>query len=96
MPPEGWRERHDARDLKIAVAELAYAEAEILRAEERLRVAAPTTDDWETIYEWAKTGYPDTAGPLELLAILGVARRVRDKRVAEYEAILIRWHDEDR
>lgn len=88
-PPEGWRERDDAGDLARAVTRLAYAEAEVWRAVDRLRADAPLDDHWEALYDWEDNAY-------KLLAALGAARETRDHCARDVEVILTRWHDEDR
>lgn len=97
-PPEGWRDRQDAHEFAVLVAELAYAEAEVLRAQERLRVAAPPDDDWRTLYAWAETAdrWAESGDPFTLLASLGAAQEVRVAKVRAVQDKIIQWHDEDR
>jgi hypothetical protein len=88
-PPDGWRDRDDAGRFKRAVSELAFYEAQVLRARERLKVDAPTDSDWEVLLDWEAAAY-------EHLAVIASVEELRDMAAREVEAILIRWHDEDR
>ena len=80
-PPPEWQAREDAFELRRAIAELAYAEAEVLRAEERLKINAPHDGHWDVIYSWAER-YDD--GPIELLGNLHAARDARDEAANAY------------
>lgn len=88
VPPPGWRDRDEAGRYRRAITRMAYGEAAIARAQERLKVAAPQDDDWETLFEWEDEAY-------ELLAVLGAATRERDRAGEEVLAILRRWYEQD-
>jgi hypothetical protein len=88
-PPKEWEDRPDAGEYRDAVARLAHAEADVLRAEEHLRVNAPKSDHWEALYDWS-----DAA--VELMTALQTARESRDEMERRHNLLLIRWHDEDR
>lgn len=82
--PDDWRDRHDADAFVRAVAELGYAEADVLRVEERLRVAAPHDDHWEELYSFG-----DEA--VELVGKLGHARTERDLAFRAVADMIARW-----
>jgi hypothetical protein len=82
--PEGWRDRDDAHELRLAVARMAIAEAGRLRAEERLRVSAPHDDHWEAAY-----GFGDAA--IELIAAIQAETILRDRAAGEVAEIVARW-----
>lgn len=89
-PPEGWRDRPDADELRLAIARLGVAEANVFRAQRGLVEAAPQDDDDERVLLAVADGL------FEHLALLGALGQIRDKCVLAYSDILIRWHDQDR
>jgi hypothetical protein len=71
------------KEFKRAVARLAFAEAAVLRAQEKLRTNTPDLDYWEALYDWQE----DEA--YELVAALAAAQVTRDNMAREVVSILI-------